>query len=190
MTDATASAPGSVPRRALLSRGMLFLGGLIGAGVAGKVAMGGETSSGEAGPGVVALRLHGANWQATYPDRRRGVLPTPGQRSSVFGELFDEHDEQKLGEFYASSFRFGSPFGPSEAAAGSMELHQFNLADGSLIGVGTVGEIEGTHSVHAIIGGTGRYEGASGSYTAVQRPLELGGDGTADFEFSVILRSA
>ena len=36
-------------------------------------------------------------------------------------------------------------------------------------------------NVYAVVGGTGRYAGARGSYTARQHPQELEGDGTAEF---------
>jgi hypothetical protein len=36
-------------------------------------------------------------------------------------------------------------------------------------------------SVFAIVGGTGRYLGARGSYVARRLPVELGGDGSAAF---------
>ena len=71
-----------------------------------------------------------------------------------------------------------------------METHQVTFHDGSIVGIGTLGDLYGAPSAHAIIGGTGRYEGASGSYIARQRPIELGGDGTADFDLHIILRSA
>jgi hypothetical protein len=118
------------------------------------------------------------------------VLPQPGQRSSVFGELVSDVEGTKVGEFYASSLQFGTPFGASTLAADAMETHQFTFGDGTIIGIGTLSDLCGGQSVHAIIGGTGRYEGASGSYVARQRPIELGGDGTADFDFNVIVRSA
>ncbi len=174
-------------RRALLKRGAFFLGGAVGLGLAGKASV----DLGDSRPaGTVVMNVHGTNWQLTYPDRARGIVPQPGQRSSVFGQLLSGPEGEKIGEFYASSFQFGSPFGRSELAASAMETHQFNFIDGTIIGIGTLGDLHGTQSVHAIIGGTGRYEGASGSYTARQRPVEMGGDGTADFAFNVILRSA
>ncbi len=156
-------------RRALLKRVALVFGGVAGLGLAGKA---GIESRGSSNPGgALTLSLHGANWRMTYPDRPRGVLPSPGQRSASFGELLDGPQGAKVGEFYASSFQFGAPFGPSEVAAAAMETHQFNLGDGTIIGVGTVPGWPGSQSVHAIIGGTGRYEGASGSYVARQDPL-------------------
>lgn len=174
----------SMPRRALLGRTALFIGGLVGVGLTGRAMQSGELSK-----ATVSMKIHGDNWRATYPDRRRGILPQPGERSSVFGELIDETDHAKIGEFYASSFQFGSPFGTTEASAGAMEMHQFNLRDGTIVGIGTTNDLAGGPSTHAIIGGTGKYEGASGSYVATQRPFELGGDGTAEFDLSIILRS-
>jgi hypothetical protein len=173
-------------RRRFLKRGALLLGGVAGLGLA----MRARPGEGAPTPGTVTMRLHGTDWRLTYPERRRGVLPTPGERSASFGQLFSGPGGEKVGEFYASSFQFGSPFGFSEVSATSMEMHQFNLGDGSIVGVGTVPDLAGDESVHAIIGGTGRYEGASGSYTARQNPLELGGDGTAEFEFHITLGSA
>lgn len=177
---------GSGDRRQLLKRGAMLLGAAAGLGMVsrGAAVLGEATTS-----GTMAMSLEGRDWQLTYPDRRRGVLPQPGERSASFGQLFNAGGE-KAGEFYASSFTFGAPFGPSESAAHAMEMHHFNLADGTLVGMGTIGGFHDVTSIHAIIGGTGRYEGASGSYVARQSPIELGGDGTANFNFSITLRSA
>ena len=173
-------------RRRLLKRGALLAGSAVGLGL---VARGGDAlGGGTPRPGVLSMSLEGRDWRLTYPDRRRGILPQPGERSASFGQLFSG-PEDKAGEFYASSFAFGAPFGPGEMAAAAMEMHHFNLADGTLVGMGTLGGFHDVTSVHAIIGGTGRYEGASGSYLARQSPIELGGDGTAEFNFTITLRS-
>lgn len=181
----------STPRRRLLQRGAMLLGGIAGFGLLGREipGSGGGTAAAPTGGGALSLKLHGADWRQTYPERRWGVLPTSGERSAGFGQLFSAPGGPKAGEFYASAFQFGSPFGPSEYAAASMEMHQFNLADGTIVGMGTLADFRDAESVHAIIGGTGRYDGATGSYTARQSPLELGGDGTAEFTFTINVRS-
>ncbi len=174
-------------RRRLLKRGALFFAGVAGLGLASKTAV-------EAAPAppvqdtALRMEVQGVNWRLVYPERPRGVLPVRGQRSSSFGELL--RGGAKIGEFYASSFQFGRPFGHSELAAGALETHHFNFVDGTIVGIGTLVDLDGSESVHAIIGGTGRYEGATGSYRASQHPIEMGGDGTADFTFNIILRSA
>lgn len=170
-------------RRALLKRGALLIGGFAGLGLAGKAGF--DARDSDPG-GTLSFALHGRNWRTTHPARPRGVLPEPGQRSASFGELLDGPDGAKVGEFYATSFQFGTPFGPGETAADAMETHQFNLSDGTIIGVGTLPHRLGATSVHAIIGGTGRYQGASGSYVARQDPVDLGGDGSAEFTFNII----
>ena len=175
-------------RRVLLKRAGLFLGGAVGLGIAGKAGF--DAAAGAPSANGLAVTVHGTDWRMTYPDRARGVLPSPGERSASFGQLFDSPEGTKIGEFYASSFQFGSPFGSNEVSAGAMETHQFNFRDGTIIGVGTLTDLFGSESIHAIIGGTGRYEGASGSYVARQSPIELGGDGTAQFTFNIILRGA
>lgn len=177
----------STGRRSLLTKGAVLLGSAFGVGLLGREAViGGGPAN-----GAVTMSLHGGDWRLTYPDRRRGVPPAPGERSASFGQLFTSPErEAKAGEFYASSFQFGSPFGPGEFAANAMEMHHFNLTDGTIVGMGTVGGFHDTQSVHAVIGGTGRYEGAAGSYVARQSPLDLGGDGTAEFSFTITLRSA
>ena len=40
---------------------------------------------------------------------------------------------------------------------------------------------------YAIIGGTGRYLGARGQYTATQHHSDLGGDGTATYDMTIIV---
>ena len=71
------------------------------------------------------LSFDGRDWRLTYPDRHGAYCPSPGERSASFGQLFSHSDGAKVGEFYASSFAFGSPFGPGDAAAAAMEMHHF-----------------------------------------------------------------
>ena len=173
-------------RRRLLTKGAVLLGSAVGVGMLGREAVPRPDT-----PGALSMTLHGGDWRLTYPDRRRGVPPAPGERSTSYGQLFTSPErDEKAGEFYASSFQFGAPFGPGEFAASAMEMHHFNLPDGTIVGMGTIGGFHENESVHAIIGGTGRYTGATGSYVARQSPLDLGGDGTAQFTFNITLGSA
>ena len=165
----------SASRRSLLKRGLLLLAGGLGLGVAG------SRTAAKVSRGFTALKLQGQQWHAFAQDRQRGELPVRGDRISTFGVL-SAMDGSKLGEFYATGFTLHRPLGPGPFAAASLELHTFNLADGTIAGMGSSGSNEG---VFAIVGGTGRYSGATGSYVARQHPLELGGDGTAEFSLTL-----
>ena len=59
--------------------------------------------------------------------------------------------------------------------------HAF-VARGAAEAVGPGGTDDATFT---IVGGTGRYLGASGTYHAAQRPREHGGDGTATLTFDI-----
>jgi hypothetical protein len=136
-------------------------------------------------PGPRRLELTGRNWHVLARGRRRGELPEAGEPLTVFGELVSASGHG-LGEFHATSVFVAAPLGATAQAASFIETHHFNLKDGALIGTGTVSP--SGPGRFAIVGGTGRYEGALGSYEAVQNPLEIGGDGTATFKFDLTLR--
>ena len=67
-------------------------------------------------------------------------------------------------------------------AGGALQLQTFDLLDGTIMGIGAAGAHE---NPFAIVGGTGRYVGVSGTYVAKQSPRELGGDGTAEFTLTL-----
>jgi hypothetical protein len=72
-----------------------------------------------------------------------------------------------------------SPF----AAASSLEIHTFDLDGGTIHGLGSA--VRGTDGQFVVLGGTGRYVGATGTYLARQLPRELGGNGTAEFHLTL-----
>jgi hypothetical protein len=159
----------STARRGLLARGALLVAGAIGVGAAAK---GG--AAGAAGAATTVLHLTGRGWHLVATDRQRGELPQPGDRLSVFGELVDGKGE-KVGDFYSACFCMPAPL---DGQAANVELHNMTLPGGTLAAMGTA---TAGPNVFTIVGGTGRYQGATGSYRAEQRPFELGGDGTAEF---------
>ena len=165
-------------RRGLVGRGALLLAGALGLGAAASSDGGRGLARSAATAGEATLRLTGRQWHLVSQDRPAGVPPTQGDRLTMFGELLDAAGDRKVGEFYAACFCTGSPFGSSPVAAANVEMHTLNLIDGTIVAMGSASAGE---NVYAIVGGTGKYAGASGSYVARQRPIELGGDGTAEF---------
>jgi hypothetical protein len=106
-------------------------------------------------------------------------VPAKGDRSTAYGELLDTPDGRAIGHFASTLFALDSPF----AAAGSLELQTLTLHDGTIHGLGSVPTGAAGH--FAILGGTGRYAGARGTYVAHLRPTDLGGDGTAEFHLTL-----
>ena len=153
-------------RRNAVSKALLAVAGLAGLGAAGA---GGLKLAATSEPSAVVL--YGRNWRTSQSE-----LPTEGERISVRGELIDAEQGAPVGEFYAAAFAIGGGSHPAQGER--LELHTFKLRDGTIIGSGTAGQLEG---VFAILGGTGRFAGARGTYVARQRHQDFGGDGSAEF---------
>jgi hypothetical protein len=172
-------------RRAILRHGVVALGAL--AGVVGLTGAAGRARTGNllaaTIPGTTVLTLHGKDWHLSAPGLRRGDLPKRGDQVSLTGAIGMAAGAERVGSFLASVQHLDSPGGHGPYAKAQLETHTFLLPDGTLFGMGTT--ISGSEGVFAIVGGTGRYIGASGSYTGRQSPLETGGDGTALFTLTL-----
>jgi hypothetical protein len=91
----------------------------------------------------------------TPPPRRPAAR---GDRATLVAELYDAHGH-RAGELFGAAIALRGPGEP--AGADHLELHTFELTDGTIVGSGTAGLGEGTF---AVLGGTGRYAGARGTY--------------------------
>ncbi len=147
-------------RRGALSRMVLGAGALVGIGAGGvavaKAIDGGGTPAPPAREEQKALKLH-----------VRSLRNAPGLRDPRAGGA---QDDAPFGELLDDSFRPIGDFRSASMTAG-VSLHTFTLPDGQLFGLGA-GGLEG--SAHAIVGGTGSYAGASGSY-AIEPAAKLPG---------------
>ena len=165
-------------RRGLLGRGLLAAAGVLGLGTVRRYA----PTAGTAQPlreGRTELTLYGRHLHLHAPDRRAGALPQKGDRHTAYAELLNGPDGAVVGHFSAAHLSLDSPF----AAASSLEIHTFDLPGGTIHGLGSAARGADGHFV--VLGGTGRYTGATGSYVASRRPRELGGDGTAAFHLTL-----
>ena len=122
----------------------------------------------------------------TSTQLRAGQLPDKGHRLLGRGEPAEEPGGKPVGEFFATSFGVDAPGRVGPDGVATLEFHAFNLPGGSIIGTGTARAPLDAEDVFAIVGGTGKYVGARGSYVARQRPQEFGGDGTAQFTITLI----
>jgi hypothetical protein len=166
-----AEARATSSRRSLLARGLLLAAGAVGVSAARR--------SGTAQAATEAkgseLRLYGRNFHLHAPSHAAGQVPVNGDRPG--GEV--------VGHFSAAHLTQESPFA---AAASSLEIHTFTLKTGTIHGLGSA--TRGAEGHFVILGGTGIYTGAQGSYVSRQHPRELGGNGTAEFRLTLAGREA
>ena len=157
-------------RRALISRGLWAITGAVGLGVAGTgVALGAaEEPASAAGPAQLTLVVHDVRF--TSPSAKPGALPDAGAIASPHGALHDTAG-QHLGRFSG---------GTLPGSGGQIAIQRFTFADGTIIGMGSGGL---DREEYAVVGGTGRYAGAIGTYVAQVRPGAHGRD--AEFQISV-----
>lgn len=174
------------PTRVASRRGLLGRGALLVAGALGIVAARRQGPAEAAAPATVStvkgteLRLYAQNFHLHAPSHRAGQLPVKGDRHSAYGELLDRAGGKVVGHFTSAHLTQDSPFTP---AVSTLEIHTFHLEDGTIHGLGSA--LAGAAGHFVILGGTGRYTGASGGYVALQRQRELGGNGTAEFHLQL-----
>ena len=131
----------------------------------------GTGAGGGTGGAARTLALVGSDWHAR-PVATPGSLPVPGSPTHTVGNL-------ALPDGSADGVFNSFPL------AGDVALHRFDLNDGTLYGLGPADS--DNESQRAITGGTGAYARATGTYLAVQNPVETGGDGTASFTITLFV---
>ncbi len=166
---------GRIGRREAIRRTFLAAAALFGLTTVGTAA--GAVRSAPAGR---VMRLSGTDWHRQSSSSDAGLPPEPGERAGVTGVLVDEGGDT-VGTFRAASFLNEALWADGQTV--SLEFHTFDMGPDVLFGLG---EDRGPDGVFAVVGGTGRFSGARGSYKAVQSPYETGGDGTAHFEFTLL----
>jgi hypothetical protein len=168
----------SSSRRGLLGRGLVMALGAVGLGAASR-----PENAGAATPATArstsTLRLYARQLHLQAPSRVPGQVPEKGDRHTGYAQLLNRPNGRVVGHFTAAHLALHSPF----AHAGSLEIHTFHLADGTIHGLGT--PARGAEGHFVVLGGTGRYTGVSGSYVARQNARELGGNGTAEFNLTL-----
>jgi hypothetical protein len=171
-------------RRNMLARFAAFAGGLAGAGVISTrvagTSLAGRSLPATAGPSPVRLSLAARDLRGL--GQQRGPHRYKPGDQIVSRATLVEADGREAGSFHSSAVVVSS--GAHQGDAGTLEQHNFELRDGTLVGSGLAGGL-GEPAEFAVVGGTGRYRTTHGSYTAVQWPYHQGGDGTARFVFDL-----
>jgi hypothetical protein len=164
-------------RRTVLKRG-IFAAAAAAAALAVRPSEGRPALASVPNTGGKTIELFGRGWHADTTK-----IPDKGDSYSVYGELLASPAGDKCGEFYAACLAIDSPFQVTGDGIGSLEIHTLVLAEGSIVAMGAGGGVERSF---AIVGGTGKYTGARGSYTANQDTYGLGGRGTAAFKLKLL----
>jgi hypothetical protein len=178
-------------RREALGRAFALLGAAIGIGAASRDLTAAEpdahTAEGQTKKKQTTLVLRARGLRITSQDVRRGELPQAGVRMTARAEIVSgSAKNQKTGEFFSTYHRVNTPGKVADHEPGSLEQHTFILADGIIFGTGvSLAGMDG-EGQFGVVGGTGRYHGARGSYVARQSHADFGGSGAATFTFTLV----
>ncbi len=162
-----------VSRRSVL--GGVFAGAAIGVGGATTAASAETTSGGDSNSFTIEcsmLRISSAG----------RLAPGVGESAIISGDLIDDSGAE--GSLHGEYRRIASSSHVGSDSPTSIETHHFVLANGTIAGSG-VASLDDAPDNFTIIGGTGAFHNAAGSYIATQRHIGLGGDGTATYQFTL-----
>ena len=159
MTTATGTK-----RRTLLQRGAALL--------AGGVALAGTTkwAAAQSPPAAASQQT-----LTLYARLRPAAAPDAHGRMVASGDLLDRLDGAPIGTFYSNAFCAASRFGAPQAAASNLAFQVLELGEGTLYAIGSGLEAPSGQAV-AIIGGTSRFAGRSGSCLQRSIASEIGDD--------------
>jgi hypothetical protein len=132
------------------------------------------------------MTVWGRQWHAASTGLAPGALPGRGDRLLVQGLLLDGPDGAEVGEFHGTLFGLSRPGHDGPGGLATLEQHIFTLDGGSIMGSGIATRDLGLVDEFAVVGGTGRFTGARGTYLARQSHWEFGGDGTAEITFTLL----
>ena len=164
-------APGTgagTTRRTVLTRGLAVAAGALGASVVGTgVALAAVPATNTS---TMTLIVRDVRFRAAGPKTSAPQAP-----ASPHGSLVDATG-RSVGSLAA---------GTLAGSGGGIAIQRFRLADGTILGIGSGGLQDADY---AIVGGTGRYAGATGSYTTRLSLGERGRDATFEINLSGLLK--
>lgn len=131
--------------------------------------------------GLTTLTVSGSNLRLSTAGR---AAPSTGETVLLGAELEIE-DLGLRGTMHGQLLVIDSPGRVGASAPTSIETHYFEFPGGTLVGSGTA-SLDDAEDQFVVLGGTGVFAGVRGSYAAIQRPVGLGGDGTASYQFTLL----
>ena len=192
--EGLAAPPGEVSRRHLLRRGAAAAIGVV---VVDRALQSGRPAP-KAGdpldvgaptdaPRTVRVVLEAQSVRVSVVGGQSRAVPRHGDQLLLSGVLM--LDGRDVGELHGTGVHLvRSGFNAQGRAAGVWH-HVLHLDDGTIVGSGAATHDDAPDEL-AIIGGTGRYARATGTYTARVSARGLGGDATASFDLDMTLPEA
>jgi len=177
------------PRRTLLWRGLLAVGGALGLVAAERRPRADAVAATVpqrtyAPPATSTLRLYARGW-------RPQVEPTAPGRSVAadhvvaYADLLATPDGAVLGRACSNGFCPTTSLGHAGTAAPTIEFQTLTLRGGSIFGIGAAALHAGAEQSYAIVGGTGEFSGVRGTYTARTTSGDLESDPTLQFTLTL-----
>jgi hypothetical protein len=157
----------TISRRSLLQKGLLCAGAMFGVQLATREPERAKLPS--AAAGAMTLAFYADTLRGRAHGQLPGKLPVWNGGANRHGDLLDGPGGKKVGEFAANSFGTGGGAGGS-----NFEMQTVKLTEGTLFGIGAAGNAD-DEKVHAIVGGTGRFAGAKGSFVVRRSDRKRGG---------------
>jgi hypothetical protein len=179
-------------RRSVLGTA-LAAAGIAGSGLAAK--LGGRADDAPVGSDedvVTAVRasplptLYLDRYAVHTSDRVRGAQRKKGDQTLLRGTLTNDVGE-RVGEVFASALTMPGPLDAGAPHTPRLEIQNFHLADGTILGMGTTFAQADLPNVYTIIGGSGRYAGVRGGYTFDHNPSVASPEQRAAIRFDVVV---
>jgi len=132
---------------------------------------------------IAASTLHFDKYTMHTGDRG-SVQRQRGDQTLLRATLSTE-DGESVGELFASAMTMPGPIEPGAPRTPRMEIQNFQLADGTILGMGTMFADAGIPNVYTVFGGSGRYAGARGSYRFDDSPTVARPEGNPTIKFEL-----
>lgn len=175
-------------RRGALKSGVALLAGAVGLEVVGR-ARGVDAAAELPLPALprtaATLTLNARNLRAVAPGGRPGMPVEKGAQAILSADLLDAAGAM-VGSLTGVSHCTVAPLSSDDPPVGAVETHTLSLRDGSIVAMGTSPAVARGTGALAVVGGTGRYAGATGTCVVEQQTDVAGGHGCARYTLTLI----
>ncbi|HEY2706152.1 MAG TPA: hypothetical protein VGL20_20920 [Candidatus Dormibacteraeota bacterium] len=175
-------------RRGALKSGVALLAGAVGLEVVGRARDGAAAELAlplpAVPPAASTVVLHARRLRAVPVGGRPGMPVEHGARLTLLADLVDAGGAV-VGSLTGVSHCTVAPLSSDDWPVGAIETHTLSLRDGTILGMGTAPAVAWGTGAFAVVGGTGRYAGATGSYVAEQQNDAAGGRGCARYTLTL-----